>query len=208
MDDWTVITDEAALREVVAEPPRAVADKAIDHVDEESARFLAASPFFLFSTTGADGSVDVSPRGDPPGSVIVLEDGRRIAFGDRKGNRRLDSLRNVLERPQVGMLFLVPGSNDTLRVNGTAQIVRDPPFAHRLAVGRSVPDLAVVVTVEELFLHCAKAFLRSTLWDPQSWPDPADVPSAGRMARSQFGMKVPAGVIDAALRVGNRFTKY
>ena len=202
------ITDEARLREIVAEPGRAVAEKAVDRVDAESRRFLEASPFFLLATTGPEGATDVSPRGDPPGSVLVLDEGRSVAFGDRKGNRRLDSLRNILHDPRVGMLFLVPGSGDTLRLNGRARIVHHPDFAERLAVSGSVPELAIVVEVEELFLHCAKAFLRSSLWDPATWPDRRDVPSAGRIARSQPGVRVPAGVIDAALRLEARLNRY
>src|SRR5690606_15032357 len=107
------------------EPPRAIAEKAIDRVDEQSRLFLEASPFFLLATTAPDGGMDVSPRGDPPGSVLVLGDGRSLAFGDRKGNRRLDSLRNILANPRVGMIFLIPGINDTLRVNGRAEVIRD-----------------------------------------------------------------------------------
>ena len=102
------LRSEAELREFVDEPSRAVAEKAIDHVDAESARFIGASPFFLLATAAADGSCDVSPRGDPPGSVLVLDE-RTLAFGDRKGNRRLDSFTNILQRPDVGLLFLVPG---------------------------------------------------------------------------------------------------
>ncbi|MBW0103715.1 MSMEG_1061 family FMN-dependent PPOX-type flavoprotein [Pseudonocardia sp. KRD291] len=202
------ITDETRLREIIKEPVRAVAEKAVTRVDDESRRFLEASPFFLLATTGPEGATDVSPRGDPPGSVLVLDDGRSVAFGDRKGNRRLDSLRNILHDPRVGMLFLVPGSGDTLRLNGRARIVHHPDFAERLAVSGSVPELAVVVEVEELFLHCAKAFLRSSLWDTATWPDRRDVPSAGRIAKSQSGVKVPAGVIDAALRLEARLNRY
>jgi predicted pyridoxine 5'-phosphate oxidase superfamily flavin-nucleotide-binding protein len=117
-----VIRSEEELRDVVAPPTELVANQAIDHIDDASRRFLEASPIFLLATSADDGTCDVSPRGDPPGSVLVL-DGRTPAFGDRKGNRRLDSLRNILANPQVGMLFMVPGVGDTLRVNGTARIV-------------------------------------------------------------------------------------
>ncbi|MFC4948947.1 pyridoxamine 5'-phosphate oxidase family protein [Pseudonocardia sp. GCM10023141] len=155
-----VITSREALGEVVKEPHRAVAEKSTDHIDAESRRFLEASPFFLLATMADDGSCDVSPRGDPAGSVIVLDD-RTLAFGDRRGNRRLDSLLNILERPQVGMLFMIPGIGDTLRVNGTA-----------------------------------------------TWPDRKDVPTAGQIARSQHGFKVPARMIDAALRLEARRNQY
>ncbi|MFC7739839.1 MSMEG_1061 family FMN-dependent PPOX-type flavoprotein [Nocardiopsis composta] len=196
------------MREVVKEPPRAIAEKAIDRVDEQSRLFLEASPFFLLATTAPDGGMDVSPRGDPPGSVLVLDDGRSLAFGDRKGNRRLDSLRNILANPRVGMIFLIPGINDTLRVNGRAEVIRDAPYFDRLAVQGKRPELAIEVRIEELFLHCAKAFLRSSLWETSTWPDRSAVPSAGRIAKSQAGSKVPESLMNAALRLDSKFRRY
>lgn len=212
VDDKTAeigtVSSEAELRELVREPHRSIAEKSIDRVDEQSRLFLAASPFFLLATTSSDGSQDVSPRGDPPGSVLVEDAGRALVFADRPGNRRLDSLRNILRHPQVGMLFMVPGANDTLRVNGTATIVRDAPYFERLEVDGKRPELAVSVRIDELFLHCAKAFLRSSLWDPAGWPDRESVPSAGRIAKSQAGTKVPEGVLNAVLKLDARFRKY
>lgn len=198
---------EAELREFVSEPSRAVAEKAIDHVDAESARFIAASPIFLLATAAADGSCDVSPRGDPPGSVLVLDD-RTLAFGDRKGNRRLDSMTNLLQRPQVGMLFLVPGVGDTLRVNGTARIVAEAAYLPRLTMQGVQPRLAIEVRVEELFLHCSKAFARSALWNSASWPAKRAVPTAGQIVRSQHGVPVPATAIDAMLRRDAKVNRY
>lgn len=202
------VTSEAELREIVAEPARAVAEKAVDRVDDASRRFIEASPFFLLSTTAEDGSCDVSPRGDPPGRGALVVDEHTIAIADRKGNRRLDSMRNILSRPQVGMLFLVPGVGDTLRVNGTAVIVADAPYRDRMAVSGTVPQLTIEVRVEELFLHCSKAFARSSLWDATTWPDRGDVPSAGQLVRGQHGTRIPARLIDAALRQEARFNKY
>ncbi|WP_250008862.1 MSMEG_1061 family FMN-dependent PPOX-type flavoprotein [Actinoplanes sp. M2I2] len=195
-----VITTEAELREFVAPPPRFIAEKGIDHIDAESRRFLELSPFFLLATTAADGTCDVSPRGDPPGSVLVLDE-RTLAFANRKGNGRLDSLVNLLERPRVGLLFLVPGSGDTIRVNGRARIVAEAPYLDRMAMKGVTPDLAVEVTVEELFLHCARAFVRSSLWQAETWPAKRDVPSAGQIAKSVSGTEVAAAEIDAALDV-------
>ena len=194
-----VIRSVEELREVVAPPTQVVADKAIDHIDDASRRFLEASPFFLLATSAADGTCDVSPRGDPPGSVRVL-DRRTLAFGDRKGNRRLDSLRNILANPRVGLLFLVPRVSDTLRVNGTARIVAEAGYLPEMARGGVVPHLAVEVVVEELFLHCSKAFGRSALWDHVTWHAKGEVPSAGEIVRSQHpAVTVPAAEIDAAL---------
>lgn len=192
------VTDEARLREIIGETSAAIRDKARDRVDPVTAEFLAASPFFLLATTGPDG-VDVSPRGDPAGCALVLDE-HTIAFADRKGNRKLDSLRNILHDPRVGMLFMVPGSNDTVRVNGRARIVHHPDFAERLTVRGSAPELAVVVDIDELYLHCAKAFLRSSLWDPATWPAKGEVPSAGKLVKGQYGIPGPARLIDAAFR--------
>lgn len=178
------VTTEDELRAIVPEPAAIIADKAISCIDAESARFIAASPLFLLATADDDGRVDVSPRGDPAGSVLVLDE-RTLAFPDRTGNRRVDCLRNILRRPGVGMLFVVPGAGETLRVNGRATIVRSAPFFGRMAVRGEPPRLAVVVEVEELFVHCGRAFTRSALWDPGTWPGRDGVPNAQVMFRSQ-----------------------
>ncbi|MFC7304320.1 MSMEG_1061 family FMN-dependent PPOX-type flavoprotein [Streptomyces monticola] len=201
------IRSEAELREIVRAPMRVVAEKDIDRIDPESRRFIEASPFFLLATSAADGTCDVSPRGDPPGSVLVLDE-QTLVFGDRKGNRRLDAFRNILQRPRVGMLFVVPGYGDTVRVNGSARIVTEAPYLPRLAQQDVVPQLAVEVRVEELFSHCSRAFSRSRLWEPDSWPDRDTVPTAGQLARSQSGSRIPARLIDAALRRTLRDNNY
>lgn len=201
------ITDEARLREIVSEPSAAIRDKARERVDPVTAEFLAASPFFLLSTIGPDG-LDVSPRGDPAGSVLVLDDGAAIAFPDRRGNHKLDSMRNILHDPHVGMLFLVPGSNDTVRVNGRAAIVHRPDFADRMTVEGSTPELAIVVQIDELYLHCAKAFLRSSLWKQETWPAKGEVPSAGKLVKGQYKVPGPARLIDAAMRAEAKVNRY
>ncbi|WP_127508217.1 MSMEG_1061 family FMN-dependent PPOX-type flavoprotein [Actinoplanes solisilvae] len=195
-----VIATEAELREFVAPPPRFIAEKGIDHIDAESRRFIELSPFFLLATSAEDGTSDVSPRGDPPGSVLVLDD-RTLAFANRKGNGRLDSLTNILQRPHVGLVFMIPGSGDTVRVNGRARIVAEAPYLPGMAMKGVVPDLAIEVTVEELYLHCARAFVRSSLWKTETWPAKRDVPSAGQIAKSQSGTHYSAAQIDADLEV-------
>ncbi|GAA4977279.1 MSMEG_1061 family FMN-dependent PPOX-type flavoprotein [Pseudonocardia tropica] len=200
------VTDEARLREIIGEVPEFIRDKARDRVDPVTAEFLAAAPFFLLATTGPDG-VDVSPRGDPAGCLLVLDE-HTVAFADRKGNRRLDSMRNILHDPRVGMIVVVPGSNDTVRINGRARIVHRPDFADRLTVQGSTPEVAIVVEVDELFLHCAKAFLRSSLWDTATWPGKGAVPSAGKLVKGQYRVPGPARVIDAALRRDGRVNRY
>ena len=203
----TAITTLEQLREIIDEPSKLVAEKAIDHIDAESRRFIEACPFFLLATSAADGSCDVSPRGDPPGSVLVLDD-RTVAFGDRKGNRRLDSLRNIITQPQVGMLFLVPGMGETIRLNGTARIVRNAPYADRLTLRGVRPDLTIEISVVELYLHCAKAFKRSALWEPDSWPDRGELPTGGQLLRSQGEFAASARELDDYLADSYRTNMY
>ncbi|GAA5152361.1 pyridoxamine 5'-phosphate oxidase family protein [Pseudonocardia eucalypti] len=203
----TPITTLEQLREVIDEPSKLVAEKAIDHIDAESRRFIEACPFFLLATSAADGSCDVSPRGDPPGSVLVLDD-RTVAFGDRKGNRRLDSLRNIIAQPQVGMLFLVPGMGETIRLNGTARIVRNAPYADRLTLRGVRPELTIEISVVELYLHCAKAFKRSALWEPDSWPERGELPTGGQLLRSQGEFAASARELDDYLDKSYRTTMY
>ncbi|SEP99640.1 MSMEG_1061 family FMN-dependent PPOX-type flavoprotein [Lentzea albida] len=178
----TPIRTLAQLRELIPEPLPYLRDKAITVVDEGSRGFLEASTFFLLATTAADGSVDVSPRGDPAGSVKVLDE-RTVAFADRPGNRRADSYRNLLEHPRIGMLFLVAGRTEVMRVNGRATLVRDAPFLRDYPA--AAPLLGVVVEVEELFLHCGNALRRSSLWNPEDWPADESVPSFADIAESQ-----------------------
>ncbi|WP_228714146.1 MSMEG_1061 family FMN-dependent PPOX-type flavoprotein [Prauserella endophytica] len=187
------VSTEDELRDVVEEPAQVILDKPVAGIDDESRRFLEASPFFLLATSADDGSVDVSPRGDPAGTVLVLGDGRTLAFADRNGNRRVDSMRNILRNARVGMLFVVPGVDHTLRVNGTATIVREGPLLERLAVNGTAPDLAITVEVDELFVHCGRAFTRSSLWDKETWPEPNKIPTAGTLFKSQAALRASLG---------------
>ncbi|MBO0851765.1 MAG: pyridoxamine 5'-phosphate oxidase family protein [Pseudonocardia sp.] len=201
------ITTEAELREIIGEPSGLAVEKVTDQIDEQSARVLRASPFFLLATSSASGECDVSPRGDPPGSVLILDE-RTFAFGDRRGNRRLDSLLNIVAQPKVGLLFLVPGMNETIRVNGTATIVRDPPYADRLVVKGHRPELAIEVRVEQLYMHCAKAFVRSSLWNVDSWPERRELPTGGQLIRSASGAGTSVTALDKALDEGTRLGQY
>ncbi|HEX8627425.1 MAG TPA: pyridoxamine 5'-phosphate oxidase family protein [Catenuloplanes sp.] len=176
------VRSEAELRELIGAPTAAVAAKARTALGEPHRQWLARSPLCLVATAAADGSCDVSPKGDPPGFTLVLDD-TTIAIPDRPGNRRVDTFRNLLANPQVGLLFLVPGRGDTLRINGTARLVRQAPFFDRLTVRGHRPALAMVVTVRETFFHCAKAFMRSELWQPETW-DPDALPSRAQIIRS------------------------
>jgi PPOX class probable FMN-dependent enzyme len=178
---WSVVSDPDELRELVGTPVRRVAEKVRPALDPIDRQWLAATPFCLVATSAADGTCDVSPKGDPPGFTLVLDD-RTIAIPDRPGNRRVDGFRNLLENPHVGLVFLIPGRGDTLRINGSARLVRDAPFLDEMVVSGHRPRLALVVDIEEVFYHCSKALLRSSLWDPASWK-PDAVPSRPEIAR-------------------------
>ncbi|MEV4419103.1 pyridoxamine 5'-phosphate oxidase family protein [Patulibacter sp. NPDC049589] len=182
MDDARIETlDE--LRAIVGEPIPRVRDKARATLHELDRQWLAASPFCLVGTADAEGRCDVSPKGDPAGKLVHVVDERTIALPERPGNRRIDGLRNVLENPHVGLNFLIPGRGDTLRVNGRAHVVRDASWFDELLVAGHRPALALVVGIDEVFHHCAKAFLRSQLWDPGSWDPDAVVPPRAAIAK-------------------------
>jgi uncharacterized protein len=171
-----VITSRERLREIIQLPSHLVARKAIDHIDDICRRFIAASPFVMVATRGADGRLDLSPKGDPAGFVTVLDD-HTLAIPDRYGNNRLDTFENLLNHAEVGLFFIIPGNNDTLRVSGKGQIVIDRPLQDKLAVNGKAPTLVLIVTVEEAFTHCPKCMVRSKLWKPQEWPDRTNVPT-------------------------------
>ncbi|MCA8879017.1 MAG: pyridoxamine 5'-phosphate oxidase family protein [Rhodobacteraceae bacterium] len=175
----SVVTSEAELAEVIGTPPPAVVNKVIDCLDELCCAFIARAPFCLIATSGADGHIDVSPKGDPAGFVQVLDPGR-LAIPDRPGNRRIDTFHNLLRNPQIGILFLIPGKNETLRIRGEARIVRDAALLQGMAVNGRVPALALVVHVREAFFHCPKCMIRGHLWDPAAWPDSSDLVDIGR----------------------------
>ena len=177
------ITTEAELRELLGEPTPAAAGKERTALDDIHRQWLAASPFCLVATSGADGSCDVSPKGDPPGFTLVLDD-RTIAVPERAWNRRADGFRNILGNPHVGLVYLLPGRGDTLRINGRARLVRDDALLDRMVEKGHRPLLALVVEIEQVFFHCAKAFLRSGLWDPSTWA-PDALPSRARIAHQQ-----------------------
>ena len=164
------ITSEEELRALVGKPSELAIRKEIAYLDAHCRAFIARSPFVLIATSGASGRADVSPKGDPPGFVQVLDE-HRLVIPDRPGNRRLDGMRNLLENPHVGLLFLIPGLEETLRVNGRAWIVRDEEVLARCAVMGKRPTLRLAVYAEECFIHCAKAFKRAHLWEPGEWPD-------------------------------------
>lgn len=179
----TAIGGEDGLRSMLGEPSTLVRSKVADRLNDLTRQFVERSPFLCLATSAADGTCDVSPRGDPAGFVRVLDE-RTLLLPDRPGNRLADSLRNVLENPHVALLFLIPGVEDTFRVNGRATIVTDPELLEPCAVEGKVPKLALRVEIEQAYTHCPKAFLRAQLWDPERYVDRDELPSAGELMRS------------------------
>ncbi|AOP46634.1 pyridoxamine 5'-phosphate oxidase family protein [Streptomyces lydicus] len=173
------ISSAAELRELMGEPTPHAANKTRHRLHDFDRQWLARSPFCLVATSDAQGRCDVSPKGDPAGFAHVLDD-TTLVLPDRPGNKRMDGFMNVLANPRVGLNFVVPGRGDTLRINGRARLLRDAPFFDELVVRGNRPRLALLVEVEEVFYHCSKAFLRSRMWQPETW-QPDALPSRARI---------------------------
>jgi PPOX class probable FMN-dependent enzyme len=176
MDPKYTITDEQSLRSLFQATHALAIQKLQTSLGEHAQAFIQRSPFLCLGTQNLDGKADVSPRGDPPGFVRILDD-RTLAIPDRPGNNRLDSLSNIVVNPTVGLLFIIPGFDDTLRVNGRASLTTDPELLESMRVNDRIPTLAIIVRVGEVFMHCAKAFRRSHLWDPDHFQDRSEMPS-------------------------------
>jgi len=174
-----LVTDPAELERLYGAPAAASVLKETDRLTPAYRALVEASPFLLLATAGPDG-LDCSPRGDAPGFVRVADE-RTLLLPDRRGNNRIDSLRNILHDPRVALLFLLPGMGETLRVNGRAAICADPGFCDGFAVEGKAPRSVLVVAVERVFFQCARATLRGGLWDPARWPDRSALPTAGTM---------------------------
>ncbi len=180
-----VVASEAELRELYRMPADGTRQKVLGSIDQHARRFIDASPFALVGTSSPDGTADVSPKGGPAGFVVVLDD-QRIAIPDLSGNNLLDSITNIVNGSGIGLLFLVPGVDETLRVNGLACLTTDPAVLDACAVKDRRPKAAIGVTVTQQYMHCAKAFRRSELWSEQTWPDRATLPSLGCILRDQI----------------------
>ena len=181
-----MISAEDVLRSALGEPSDLVRSKINDKLNDLTRQFVERSPFLCLATSAADGTCDVSPRGDPAGFVKVLDE-RTLLLPDRPGNKLADSFRNVLENPHVALLFFLPGVSYTFRVNGRATIVDDPELLEPCAVEGKMPTLGLLIEVDEAFTHCPKAFLRAQLWDPDQFVDRSELPSAGEIMRSVNG---------------------
>ncbi|CAN7753687.1 pyridoxamine 5'-phosphate oxidase family protein [Pseudorhodoferax sp. LjRoot39] len=179
------------LRGLYAAPGERALRKQLDHVDPHAARFIALSPFCVVATGGVYGALlDASPRGGTPG-FVKLADERTLLLPDSGGNNRLDTLENLLADPRLALIFLVPNVQETLRVNGRARLRDEAEFVDRFAEERQRPRLVIEVQVEEVYLHCAKAFMRSQLWQPGTWPERAALPSMNQMIHDQIGAGAP-----------------
>ena len=169
--------------------------KELKALDAHCRGFIARSPFVLIGSSDGKGHSDVTPKGDRPGFVAVI-DANTLAIPDRPGNNRLDTLENLIDEPAVGLLFLIPGMNETLRINGTARITDDDGLRERLAVDGKLPQSVILVTVEAAYMHCAKAFMRSQLWQPDSWPRRDAMPTLGQILKDQLSLDEPSEATD------------
>jgi PPOX class probable FMN-dependent enzyme len=169
------------LREHYDSPIETAVRKDIGRIDDLCRRLIAAAPMLFVATYSREGQCDVSPRGGPPGFVTVLGDGH-LAIPDATGNRRLDTLENIVDSGRAGLIFVIPGRDTTLRVNGRAAVSADPDLLALITPVGKPPRTAIVVEAEEVYTHCPKAFVRSKLWDPSTWPDPADLPSSAEVS--------------------------
>lgn len=185
------------LRSIYRQPRRGPVDKVIDRLDGHCADFLSKSPFFVLSSANADGVCDGSPKGGPPGFVEMLDE-HRVAWADYAGNNRLDSFQNMVANPSVALLFMIPGLDETLRINGTAELTTDESLCRRFAVRAKPARVVVVVTVAEAYIHCAKALRRAELWSPEAWMAEPDLPSAACIVRDHANIDVDISVLEAA----------
>jgi PPOX class probable FMN-dependent enzyme len=197
------ISDVGALRKILPEPNDLTLAKIRDHLDEQSRAFIARSPFLLLSTCCEDGTLEVSPKGDRPGFVGV-EDVRTVLLPDRAGNNIAIGLTNIIRNPNVGMIFLCPGTGETLRIAGRATMHDDSDMCERLATRGQPAKLVIRISVDRAYFHCARSLLRAQLWKPDSWPEPVRVSFGKIIAEVKNGDKKTADDIDAFVREGYR----
>lgn len=184
------VTSLDQLYDINGVPHESIVNKHTSYLTPLLEEFITSAPFFLVATADSEGNCDVSPKGDPAGAVRIL-DRRTIVVPDRPGNRRADGHRNVLENPHVGLIFIIPNVDETVRVNGRAFLTADPELLQSMAVQGKAPKLGIVVEIDEVYMHCARAFLRSGMWKPESWPDPDTIPTLAAIAHEQKDLPPP-----------------
>jgi len=189
------ITTREELRTVYKPVSDGAVRKELKALDGHCVSFIGRSPFVLIGTSDGKGHADVTPKGDMPGFVAVL-DRNTIAIPDRPGNNRLDTLENLIDEPAIGLIFFIPGMNETLRINGTARMTADDELRQRFEIDGRLPQSVIVVTVEATYMHCAKAFMRSKLWQPDTWPDRATLPTLGQILTDQLALDQSAASMD------------
>ena len=195
-----VVHSEAELRELMGDPVAPpVVEKTLAFLDQHCRAFIGRSPFVLISSSDNKGRMDISPKGDAPGFVKILDD-KTLAIPDRPGNQRFDTFSNLFQSPRVGLIFLIPGKRETLRVGGSAQIVRDSELLESMAVNGKVPGLATVVNVDEAFFHCSKCMIRSRLWKPDQWPSLDGLPSLAATMKDSTSFPGPVEALDQVIR--------
>ena len=194
-----VITDPAEFRKLMGDPPPPCVAKTIVSLDRHCRTFIERSPFVLISSSNKLGQMDISPKGDAPGFVRVLDD-RTLAVPDRPGNRRADTFTNVLENPKVGFIFLVPGKSETLRISGRAQIIRDADVRESMKARDKVPEFVLAVDVEEAFFHCSKCIIRSALWTPQAWPALDGLPTLAQTMVDAGALPMPVEALEEIIK--------
>jgi hypothetical protein len=206
-----LVSSEEQLRSLFQPTHEIASKKSLDHLDKHARDFIERSPFVCVGTQSAVGTADVSPRGDPCGFVKVLND-KTLLLPDRPGNNRLDTLSNLIANPAIGLLFIVPGYDDTVRVNGRAQLTTDPHLLNMLVVQDRVPTLAIAISVDEVFFHCAKAFRRSKLWKPDNLQNRDEMPSLMQIVHEQILEKPKSAdeisVLDAELETDYQNSMY
>lgn len=195
VENGRVVTEEAQLRDIIGPPKPEATAKIVDRLNGLTRQFIEHSPFLCVATGRPDGGLDISPRGDPEGFVRIL-DQRTLLLPERPGNRIADTLTNLLEDPRIALLFLIPGVGDTFRVNGRARVVDDPELLGPSAVDGKVPSLGILISIEEAYTQCAKALIRSDLWNPERHIDRSELPSSGKILRSLTDSQFDAEAYD------------
>ena len=202
-----IINSEKELREIMGHPNEIVVKKTIDYIDENCRKFIDKSPFITIATSDLNGSFDVSPKGDPAGFVKILND-KTLAIPDRPGNRKADTLTNIIQNPNVGLIFLIPGVRETLRVNGSAKIVTDKKILELLSCNGKVPSLAIIVDVKEAFMHCAKCIIRSKLWNKVDESQEESIPTLGKILVDHSKVDINPEELDKMIRDDEKTNLY
>ena len=207
MEFSEIISNQSQLRELIGAPSPRAAAKTMATLNQHCRDFIGRCPFLLIASSDAQGAMDISPKGDPPGFVRVLDD-ETLLVPDRPGNRRADTYMNVLENPSVAVFFLIPGKTESLRVGGTAQIVRDAELRHSMAVKGKIPEFALAISVREVFFHCSKCVIRSKLWKPGDWPELDGLPTLAETLIASAGLTAPVEEIEASVKQAERDNLY